>query len=312
MWTFQNKKADRLDRILRSIPEAGNEWLSRQAWEWLLDNGRVKRNDKVIKKGGETIAPEEMITVDLPLELGLLTANSSTNLLWMNPDKEWALFLKDPGIASIPLFPWMKDAFVNQVMHFLKGYDAGLSQKFASLSDPPSLEGGLVQRLDTDTSGILTITFTKEAKLKFRKVFSAHEVEKSYLAIVQGKSAFKEEEFNFHLDVKDRAKVRVLKNETGESCSVRFHTLSSNDSYSLIRVTTRFGQRHIVRVTLAHEGHPLVGDALYGDGKGASFHQLHAQGIRFLSSLLPQNEFQASPPKSFLDCVKECGLHYLG
>jgi 23S rRNA-/tRNA-specific pseudouridylate synthase len=305
-----------LDRILRSIPEAGKEWLSRQAWDWLLENGRVKRNGRAIKKGGETIPSGETITVEFPSEtLGLLTANSSTNLLWINPDKEWALFLKDPGVPSLPLFPWMKDSFVNQVMHFLKGYDAQLSQKFAALSDPPSLEGGLVQRLDTDTSGLLTVAFTKEAKSRFRKVFSDHEAERTYLAIVQGESAFQDREFTFQLDVKDRAKVRVLAKEYEraelEKCVLSFTTLSASESHSLVRVKTRYGQRHLVRVCLAELGHPLLGDALYGDGKGASFHQLHAASLTFLPKDLPANTFHAPAPKSFLDCLKDCGLEYL-
>lgn len=175
MWNFVTAKSDRLDRALRAQAFPGSEWMSRQAWECALHDGRVKVAGRVCKKGGAEVPPHTEIEVDLPA-LGLTLAERPPPLVWAAPGGALAVFNKPAGMDTYPLFPWETGTLANAVARYAEE-SAGLAPgAFAALSAPPVLEGGLLQRLDRDTSGLVCSAFTKEAKAAYRRVFSGEEL----------------------------------------------------------------------------------------------------------------------------------------
>ncbi len=304
MWEFLAKKADRLDRLLRE--QVISPWLSRQAWERLLEEGRLKINGRVEKKAGVMVPEGAQVQIDLPA-LGLVPANEPAKLVW-SYEQELGVFFKDPGVNTYPLVPWERDTLANHIACFVEEKNWMRAEDFALLGEPPVLEGGLLQRLDRDTSGLVTAAFTKEAKAKYRKVFSG-EVEKEYLAIVTGKPNISGMQTLWFLPSSAQKVQAFLEEKSGaEAVELFLKIVSSTATHGLVRIKTSQGRRHVVRAGLAALSLPLVGDSLYEGDASIAFHQLHAESLKIPG--FPR--IDAPPPQSFLDCGRSLGLHYSG
>lgn len=170
------------------------------------------------------------------------------------------------------------------------------------------LRCGVVHRLDVWTSGALVVATKPEVWHRLRSAFAEHRVSKRYLALVEGEFGSREldaarvataagEAFELELGLvmaRHRpAKVRVVRGDEPASPAIRpvSQTMRLIDSFggetSLVEIRPKTGFLHQIRVTLAHLGHPLVGDRTYGakvrEGRadwaqisGAARHMLHA------------------------------------
>lgn len=308
MWKFHPIKPDRLDRLLREAPIPGKEWLTRASIESLIEQGRVVVNGRRVKKPGEQLAAGVEISLDLPA-LGLTAGSAPAPLLWADESRRLALFSKPAGLATYPLLPWENGTFANQVSAFLKGSGWMNEEEFAALAEPPRLEGGLLQRLDRDTSGIMAVALEPGTKEIFRAAFSEGKIRKTYRALVAGRPA----EGKFRFKMKEvGAKVQAQLDPSGET-DLALKLIFAGKDFSEVEILTRQGSRHVVRATLSALGHALAGDAAYGgDTRAAPFHQLHALALELLDlSLFPEfpSGIEAAPPQSFLDCRARLGIH---
>src|SRR5690606_26453056 len=122
-------------------------------------------------------------------------------------------------------------------------------------------------------SGLVCAAFTLEAKALYRKAFSGG-VEKSYLALVSAAADPGQSEVSLYFPPTEARKVQASVMPVPGAKEVRFqlHVLSCSSAYSLLRIRTNQGLRHVVRAGLAALGHPLVGDRLYGGESLAPFH----------------------------------------
>jgi 23S rRNA pseudouridine1911/1915/1917 synthase len=164
------------------------------------------------------------------------------------------------------------------------------------------LRPGVVHRLDVWTSGALVVATREDAWQRLRRAFAEHRVAKRYLALVEGELDTGDAgELDMRLGLvmaRHRpAKVRVVRPDEPASPAVRnvSQTLRRVESYggeaSLVEIRPETGFLHQIRVTLAHVGHPLIGDRTYGgrprDGRagwaeacGAARHMLHAAEVK--------------------------------
>lgn len=300
-----------MDRVLRDAAPTDFIWLSGQAWEELFARKCIRRPSGAPYKEGDKENAGVKVVVELPAPgIGLHPA-AALPPVYLAPDQTWAIFAKDAGSPSYPLFPWETNTFVNRVCGFV--VEAGMLTEpaFRGLASPPILEGGLTQRLDTDTSGIVCVTFTKEHKAAFRTLISRHEVVKRYHAIVHGDYKGPAE-IKALLDHYEGKKMRVVK-EGGQIAEIKIKLLSRSPRASLLEVETRYGVRHLVRALLAEAGYPLAGDALYGAPKSAlTQHQLHAYGLALASThpLFPDFDFTHLPPRIFCENLTAFGLEF--
>ncbi|MGZ3650620.1 MAG: pseudouridine synthase [Bdellovibrionota bacterium] len=315
MAEFRAPKSDRLDRILREAGFKGSEWLSRQAWDWLLENGHVFVNERRAIKAGTTIKENDLLRVDLPRELGLAASSDVADPVWKSSDRTLAVFYKPPGMQTLPLVPWDQSTFASRVAAFTQS--AGWMEKggFGLLAEPPSLEGGLLQRLDRDTSGLLCAAFTPERKALFRQLFSSSAFEKTYLALTTAVPPEGTHKIWLAGSGGPRVKAMLEAKADTEPCSVTVRVRERNAHGALVEITTRGGARHIVRASLGALGAPLLGDQVYGGSEAEPFHQLHAAGLRFLEPrafpAFPET-LEAPPPETFLASAARLGLHCRG
>lgn len=147
---------------------------------------------------------------------------------------------------------------------------------------PDPREAGLVHRLDTGTSGLILAARSAAIWSELRKQLQEHEIEKEYLALVSGVVG---EEITLSLflsGVGKRVFVSELEKPGYSSITEKIlpdRTLSEDSS--IVKVIAPFAKRHQVRATLAHLGHPLVGDTLYGGVSSSDGFKLLASRLRF-------------------------------
>ena len=127
------------------------------------------------------------------------------------------------------------------------------------------LRPGIVHRIDKDTSGLLVVAKTDFAHVSLCAQLKAHAVDRIYEAVVYGKfkSDFGTLSFPIGRSERDRKKMAVnFKN--GKNAVTHYKIIDSFDKFSYIKLKLETGRTHQIRVHMAHIGHPLAGDCVYG------------------------------------------------
>jgi len=148
------------------------------------------------------------------------------------------------------------------------------------------LEPGLLHRLDTHTSGVLLFATREDAWRRARDAFETGRAEKHYLARVHGQVA-EDRALRLHLGHAGQ-RMRVV-TRGGRPAHTRIRPIDFDGDTTLLEVSIETGVRHQIRATLAHLGHPVVGDRLYGSPEAVPRHLLHAHVLRI-------DTFEATAP----------------
>ncbi len=218
-------------------------------------------------------------------------------------DDDVVIVDKPAGISSVSL----RRSDTRTVANFLVAYDPAL----ASVGSP--LEGGLVHRLDTQTSGLLLAAKTAEAHRHLRQQLSERQVEKEYIAIVHGevRSPGWITTAIAH-DRQRRDRMRIVHDaHVGRAAHTTYKPMANHPGIwadanagacTVLRVQIATGVMHQIRVHLASVGHPVVGDELYGSSVALSGgrHLLHASRLAFLQPRSGERvEVQSPAPEGF-------------
>ncbi len=130
-----------------------------------------------------------------------------------------------------------------------------------------SFTPALCNRIDRNTGGIVIAAKTAEALRVMNQKIKDRELDKRYLAIVEGTPRPKEGSLKGYL-FKDAKKNRVFVTDTpqsgAKSCQTNYKVLASNKDLSLVECELITGRTHQIRAQFAHAGHPLLGDGKYG------------------------------------------------
>ena len=181
----------------------------------------------------------------------------------------------------------------------------------------------LVNRLDRETSGLTLVAKTDDKARELRRIWETRQVEKEYLAIVSGHVA----EDYLLIDApiaKDELSKVAIKDCVGPDGAeaqtefwVESRFIRELQDFTLLRVRPRTGRKHQIRIHLAHVGHPIVGDKLYGGDEDLYLalvenrlsseqrrrlilpnHALHAGRVSF-QDRGEKHEYTAQPDDSF-------------
>jgi 23S rRNA-/tRNA-specific pseudouridylate synthase len=149
-----------------------------------------------------------------------------------------------------------------------------------------------VHRLDTGTSGVLVFAAREEAWRRARERFQERAVDKRYVARTHG--AFRASgEANLRLA--HRGDHMAVVRREGRESRTWLRLIETDGETSLIEARPVTGLMHQIRVTLAHLGHPIVGDRVYGSAADLDRHLLHATSIQigdFLARSTPPPELR--------------------
>jgi 23S rRNA pseudouridine1911/1915/1917 synthase len=159
------------------------------------------------------------------------------------------------------------------VVHPGKGHGSGtlaaaLVHHFGRLSSTGgAARPGIVHRLDRDTSGVLLVAKTDAAHLALARQFEQRTVEKEYYALVVGqpdrdRDAI-EQPIGIHPYQREKMAIRA-EHSTSRAARTVFEVIERFRGFAALRVLPRTGRTHQIRVHLAHVGHPVLCDRLYG------------------------------------------------
>ncbi|MGE0754157.1 MAG: RluA family pseudouridine synthase [Alphaproteobacteria bacterium] len=164
-----------------------------------------------------------------------------------------------------------------------KGTGGGdtLEQHFHHLQFGLPRPPALAHRLDRDTSGCLILGRNRHALASLSKLFAAGRIQKTYLAIVEGKPDKPGGVIDLPLEKKFEHKARwhmqVAPHGSGVPCETHYTLLASRNGKSLLQLSPQTGRTHQLRVHCAAMGWPIVGDKLYGTADDQLM--LHASAV---------------------------------
>lgn len=251
--------SERLDRWLRrELPG-----LSRRLVRALIDDGSVRLDGRRATKGAFVHAGTR---VTLPTGVAL-APNPALPLTILYEDP-WLVAVDKPGgLPSHPLDPRERHTVVNALL--------------ARFPDTAAVAGGLTHRLDAGTSGVLLAARSAAVWVAVRAAFRARAIGKHYLALVAGQAP---PEITVDLplshDPGDRRRMVVARpGRRSWAALTTIRRISTDGTTSLVSIDMLTGVTHQIRAHLAHLGHPVLGDTLYGGPSvplAPGRHALHA------------------------------------
>ena len=251
--------------------------------------GNIRVNDKPVKANYK-IKANEVITIVMsypPREIEIIAEDIPLDIVY--EDDDLIVLNKKPGMVVHPGHGNYTGTMVNALAYHLKDLPIFNSE------DP---RPGLVHRIDKDTSGLLVIAKTEEAKNFLARQFFEKTSKRTYRAIVWGQP--KEDEGtivgNIGRSLKDRKQMAVFEDgERGKHAVTHYTVLERLGYVSLVECRLETGRTHQIRVHMKHIGHPLFNDERYGGDqilKGTTFTK-YKQFVQNCFNILPRQALHA-------------------
>lgn len=290
----------RLDKALSElVPE-----LSRSYLQQLLAQGFIEVNAAARLKPAHKVKAGDAVVVQIrPTEQSQAFKPENIPLQVLHEDAHLLVLNKPAGLVVHPAPGHWSGTLLNALL--------GRDTQAQHLP-----RAGIVHRLDKDTSGLMVVARTRAAMDALVQKIAQREVSRQYLALAhrawQG-AAQRTVQAPIGRDPRNRLRMAVvdLAQHSGKTARTDFQYLAGNDALCLVRCTLHTGRTHQIRVHMAHIGHPLLADALYGGANiGALQRQaLHAFRLAFSHPVTGQAlEFHAPLPADMQQTVEQSGL----
>ncbi|MAN73463.1 MAG: RNA pseudouridine synthase [Henriciella sp.] len=319
-----NDKGTRLDRFLsEALPE-----LSRSRAKALIKEGTVSLNGRTADDPKAGVSPGETYTLDMPDPVPATPEPENIPLDILFEDEHLILVNKPAGMAVHPAPGSWQGTLVNALLHHCAGELPGIG----GVERP-----GIVHRIDKGTTGVLAVAKTETAHAGLSKLFKAHDIKRTYLAITRGapRPLVGTVDMRIARSTSDRKKMAVIRDEDSESGRHAVTHYKAKETFgeldkgaglpaaALIECRLETGRTHQIRVHLAHIGAPLIGDPTYGRqrgikayGSGEAFIEattlarkferqaLHAASLGFVHPVTGEDVFAEAPlPADFAELL---------
>jgi len=271
-----NLKADcsgvRLDSFLAAnVPE-----LTRSAVQRLIEEGRVSVNGRAAEKSCKLAGGEE-ITVSLPEPENVDITAQDIALDIVYEDSDVIVVNKPVGLVVHPAPGHPDGTLVNALLHHCGDSLSGIGGE---------KRPGIVHRIDRDTSGLIIAAKNDFAHQKLAAQLQDHSLARTYEAVVIGN--LREDSGTIDAPIgrhhTDRKRMAVT-SHGGRNAVTHWEVLERFPGYTHVRCRLETGRTHQIRVHMAHIGHPIYGDTVYGQKKaapGMTGQCLHAVGLKFI------------------------------
>lgn len=248
----------RLDRALADLlPD-----LSRERIKALIGDGLVTGTQGGRISGSLKVGTGQSFRILVPPPAPLDTVAQDIPLVVVHEDADLIVIDKPAGLVVHPAAGNADGTLVNALLHHCAGRLSGIG----GVARP-----GIVHRIDKDTSGLLVVAKTDKAHEGLARQFKDHSIDRLYAAIVYGQpvpAAGTVDSWIGRSDA-DRKKMAVHREGRGKHAVTHYRTLERLAGAAMVECRLETGRTHQVRVHMAHLGHPLIGDPVYGrEGKG--------------------------------------------
>jgi 23S rRNA pseudouridine1911/1915/1917 synthase len=206
------------------------------------------------RKAGYLVRDGDLVRVQIPAPAPCVASAEDLPLEVLYEDLLLAAVNKAPGMVVHPAPGRWQGTLVNALLH-----------RWGNLPAGDEVRPGIVHRLDRETSGVMVIARTAAALEHLGRQFHDRTVDKRYLAVVRG--AISREELVINKPVGrhpiERKKMST-RSRTGRVAVTRVRVLERLRGATLVEASPETGRTHQIRVHLAAQGHPILGDAVYG------------------------------------------------
>jgi 23S rRNA pseudouridine1911/1915/1917 synthase len=298
-------RPERLDRALaRLLPD-----LSRSRLKALIEAGQVSRDGATVREPSTAVKAGQTFAIIVPNPEPASPQAQPIALTILYEDQDLIVVDKPAGLVVHP-------APGNQDLTLVNALLAHCGESLSGIGGV--LRPGIVHRLDKDTSGILVAAKSARAHAGLSEQFARRTVERSYLAVAWGSPnpAAGAIEGPVGRSPANRKKMAVV-GRGGKAALTRYRTVRrfAGGAASLLECRLATGRTHQIRVHLAHIGHALLGDALYGrtrrgDPRLAAAsarlgrQALHANSLGFVHPVSGERlSFASEPPADFRELV---------
>ncbi len=264
----------RLDRYLASL----GRWGSRARIQKLIDAGQILLDGQPAR-ARYLLRPGQTIEIHWQPASAPLSLQPEPVALEVIFEDEWLLVIDKPaGLVVHPTPTHSGGTLVHGLLYRWQGHPAGL--------DP--LRPGIVHRLDKDTSGLMVVAKDPDTLAALGRQFHQRRVSKEYLAAVWGAVRHPSGIIDAPIarDPVHRKRMKVVR-RGGRAARSSYRVLAHRPPITWLAVFPETGRTHQIRVHLAHLGHPIVGDVVYGrprklpPGVAVDRQALHAAALSF-------------------------------
>jgi 23S rRNA pseudouridine1911/1915/1917 synthase len=243
-------QTERLDRFL-----ADQLQLSRTQAARLVADKRVTVAGTVARASRLLVRGEEVV-VDFPeSEPPRMLVPAPIALVVVHEDEHLAVIDKPAGLVVHPAPGHWDDTLVN-----------ALVARGTTLAGGAEGRPGIVHRLDRDTSGLMVVAKTDLAHRKLGALLAARRITRRYAALAWGHLDESPTVIEAPLARHPRDRKRITVQEDGRPARTDAFVVARLGQCDLLRLELHTGRTHQIRVHLAHIGHPVIGDPVYGAG----------------------------------------------
>ena len=251
------------------------EDMTRSAVQRLLEEGRITVGGKVPAKNYKLNGTECLeVTLPDPVPVDVVPQDIPLDVVY--EDEDVIVVNKPKGLVVHPAPGHPDGTLVNALLHHCGDSLSGIGGE---------LRPGIVHRIDRDTSGLIIAAKNDFAHQKLAAQLQDHSLARVYRCIVTGN--LKEDSGTVDAPIGrhpvDRKKMAVVAD--GRHAVTHWQVLERFPGFTYVECRLETGRTHQIRVHMAHTGHPILGDTVYGNKKavpGLQGQCLHAVGLRFL------------------------------
>lgn len=212
-----------------------------------LDGSSVDKSDKLragswLEVNWQSKSPLEIVPIPVP------------DLTVVHDDDDIVVINKPAGVAAHPSVGWTGPTVVGALA----------AAGFRISTSGAAERAGVVHRLDAGTSGLMVVAKSEHAYTELKRAFHDREVEKIYHAVVQGHPDPLAGTIDAPIGRHPRAEWKFAVTSDGKHSITHYETLEAFPYASLLEIHLETGRTHQIRVHMAAQRHPCVGDSMYG------------------------------------------------
>lgn len=279
----------------------GGEY-SRSAVQRLIEEGHVLLNGKPVRKNHKVSAGEIFeVTLPEPVKTELTPQEIPLDVVY--EDEDLIVVNKPRGMVVHPAPGHPDETLVNALL-------ARCGESLSGIGG--EMRPGIVHRLDKDTSGLLIAAKNDFAHRALSAQLKDRSLSRVYEAVVVGR--IRQDSGTISAPIgrhpADRKRQAVLR-EGGREAVTHYEVIARYNGYTHVRCRLETGRTHQIRVHMAHIGHPLLGDMVYGrkkPEKGLEGQCLHAKEISFIHPRTGERmHFETPLPPYFVEVLRALG-----
>jgi 23S rRNA pseudouridine1911/1915/1917 synthase len=281
----------RLDKALSfSLPETSRTYLQK-----LIEKGMVSVNGDLCVSKKYPVKKNDELVVNLPEPEALNVLPENLNLKIIYEDDDLLVIDKPKGMVVHPAAGNLSGTLVNGILYHCKNQLSTINGV---------IRPGIVHRIDKDTTGLLMVAKNDLSHHSLAGQLSAHTITRGYMAIVYNNFAEDQGRIDAPIgrDPANRLRQKVTDLNAKEAIT-NYKVIERLGKYNLVEARLETGRTHQIRVHMAHKGHPLLGDYVYGPKKNpfaVDGQLLHAYLLGFVHPRTGEYmEFESPLPEEF-------------